>query len=400
MMNKKTILIFACLILVSTGLISAIGITPGRTTLNFEPGIHSEVSFSVINSEHKDMNVVFVVKGNLGEYITLKQSYAEFSSGEESKSFTYLVDLPSKFDKPGLYEGEITALELPKNMEEQGTFVGATVGVITQLHVYVPYPNKYVEAEVNVINDNGKTLFLIPSINRGKLDIGNIKAAIDIYTSLNEKVATIETNSDSLLSLERKELVAEWDANVNPGKYLAIASIIYDNEVVKVEKQFEVGQKLIDILEVSVKNFQLGEIAKFNALVESKWSDELKDVYLNILVYNNEGEIMADFKSPNYDINPLSKEEMVAYWDTVGVHQGTYDGKLILKYGESSVERSIQLKISDNEIEITGVTGKVIVKGKSSGLKWENILIILVIILVIANIVWFVLIKKLLKKKK
>ncbi|MEK6918127.1 MAG: hypothetical protein AABW51_04225 [Nanoarchaeota archaeon] len=399
MINKKIIFVFAFLTLMLISSISAIGITPGRTTLDFEPSAHHEVSFSIINSNHKDMSVVFVVRGNLSNYITLKQTYAEFSSADESKSFTYLVDLPDKFDKPGLQDGEIVALELPKNIKQQGTFVGATVGVASQLYVHVPYPGKYVDAEVNVIQDTGKNLFVIPIINRGKLDIVNVKAIIDIYTSLNEKVATIETDSNSLNSLERKELVAQWGGNVNPGKYLAVVSVIYDGQTTNVEKDFAIGEKLIDLLNISVKDFRLGEIAKFNALVENKWSDQLKDVYLNILVYNNQSEVMADFKSPNYDINGLSKEEMIAYWDTGGVHQGTYDGKLILKYGESSVEKNIQLKISSDSLEIIGVTGKVIVKGKSS-LNVNNLLIILVVGLVIANIVWFVLIKKLLKKRK
>lgn len=396
-MKKIILVLISALVFIQ--LVSSLGITPGRTTINFEPGMHQDVSFTVVNSEKKDMSVAFMVRGELADYITLNQVASEFTSSEESKSFTYSISLPQKFDKPGLHDVEIVVLELPKNLEEKGTFVGATVGVITQLHVQVPYPNKYPDSEVNVLENNGKVLFYVPIINRGKLDIGNVKAIIDIYTSLNEKVATIETNSDSILSLERKELSAQWDANVNPGKYLAVVSIVYDNEVMKVEKEFNVGEKVIDILEVSVKDFHLGEIAKFNALVENKWSDELKDVYLNILVYNDQGETMADFKSPNYDLDALSKKDMVAYWDTIGVRQGTYEGKLSLKYGEKSIDRNIQLKISPDNIEIVGVTGKVIVKGKS-GLNWNNILIIVVVGLVIANIVWFVIIRKLMRKRK
>jgi len=378
---------------------SAIGITPGRTTVNFEPGLQREVSFSVVNSEHKDMGVVFMVRGELAEYVTLKQTYTSFSTSEESKSFTYSVNLPQKFEKPGLYEAEIVALEMPKNLEEQGTFVGATVGVATQLHVYVPYPNKYVEAEVNVMSSGDKINFIIPVTSRGKLDIVNLKAVIDIYTSLNEKVATIETNSISLNSLERKELFAEWTPSVNPGKYMAVVTLLYDNEAVKLEKEFNVGEMMLEIKDIVVRDFQLGEIAKFNALVENKWSDDLKEVYLNILVYNAEGEIMADFKSPTYDIDALAQSEMVAYWDTGGVHQGSYDGKVLLKYGEKSTERNIQLKITDSSIEISGLTGRVVVRG-SGGLNTTTLLLILVIVLVIANVIWFVVVKKFLKRKK
>lgn len=399
MKNNKTLFILASLLLVLTlNIISSIGITPGRTTLNFEPGLHKEVSFSIINSEHKDMSVVFMVTGNLSEVVTLGQTYAEFSSSEDLKSFTYVIDLPEKINTPGNHEIKIVALEMPKDIKEKGTFVGATISVATQLHVYVPYPNKYAEAEVNVIESEGKMLFFIPIVNRGKIGIEDAKAVIDIYTALNEKIVTIETNTESLNSLERKELIAEWEAKVNPGKYFAAVTVIYDNEIITLEKEFRVGEMVLEIQEIVIKDFELGGIAKFDALVENKWSNDLKDVYLNIIVYNNEGEIMADFKSPDYDIPSLSKLEMTAYWDTAGVEKGTYEGKIILKYEDISSERNVQMKITENDIEVIGLTGRVIVQGKGT-FNINNILLILVIFLILVNIVWFVVVKKILKGK-
>ena len=396
---NKNILLLAILILVFTlNNISSLGITPGRTTINFEPGLTQEVPFSIINSENKDMSVVFAVRGELADSVVLTQTYAEFTAAEESKSFSYSVNLPQKVDKPGLYEVEIVALEMPKDIKEKGTFVGATVSVVTQLHIYVPYPDKYLEGEVNAMESDGKTMFFIPITSRGKLDIVNVKAIIDIYTSLNEKVATIETNTDSLNSLERKELVAEWTPE-NLGSYLAVATVVYDNEVLKIEKEFRVGEMVLEVLEVNIKDFELGSIAKFDALVENKWPNDLKDVYLNIIVYNSEGEIMADFKSPTYDLDASSKAELVAYWDTAGVHEGTYDGKLILKYNDKSKERNIQLRITDSSIEVIGLTGHVVVGGKGT-FNLTNILIIVIILLVLINIIWFFVIRRIMNKRR
>jgi hypothetical protein len=399
MKNKNIIFAFAVLLVLTMHSVYCLGITPGRTTVNFEPNLHKEISFSVLNSEHKDMSVVFMVRGNLSGYVALSQTYAEFSADEDSKSFTYTIDLPSKFDKPGKYDVEIVAMEAPKDLKEKGTFVGATVAVVTQLYVYVPYPNKYAEAELNVVESDGKTVFLVPVINRGKLDIVNLKAVIDIYSDTNEKITTLETDTQSLESLKRTELSVPWESNVNPGRYKALVTVMYDNEITTVFKDFNVGEMFLDILEINVKDFRLGEIAKFDTLVENKWSSDLSEVYLNILVYNNEGEVMADFKSPTYDVGALSQADMVAYWDTAGVHKGTYDGKIILKYGQKSTERNIQLKITDDSIEVTGITGRVVVRG-AGGFNLNNILIILVIILIVANIFWFLVIRKFLKKRK
>lgn len=400
MKNRIVFFILASLLIVLTlQNVSGIGITPGRTTINFESGLHKEVQFSIINSQHKDMSVVFMVRGDLADSITLTQTYAEFLSSDDSKSFTYAVDLPARIEKPGLYETEIVALEMPKDIKETGTFIGATISVVTQLHIYVPYPDKYIEGKINVMESDGKTMFFIPIVSRGKLDIVNVKAMIDIYTSLNEKITSIESNTLSLNSLERKELIAEWDADVNPGKYLAVANIVYDNEVLTLRKEFNIGEMALEIEQIIVRDFELGEIAKFDALVNNKWSSDLKDVYLNILVYNEEGEIMADFKSPTYDIGALSKIEMVAYWDTAGVHEGTYDGKVILKFGEESKERNIQMKITDDSIEVIGLTGHVVVKEKGT-FNLNNLLIIAVIFLVVVNIIWFVIVKRILKRKR
>ena len=303
--------------------------------------------------------------------------------------------------EPGKYETEIVALETPKDIKQKGTFVGATVAVITQLHVYVPYPNKYLEAEVNVIEsaEDREIIFLIPVINRGKLDIVDAIALIDIYSGAGDKIKTITSDSVSLASLERKEMVAKWKLDVNPGRYKAVVTLRYDDETTSISKEFNVGEMFLEILEINIKDFELGGIAKFDSFVENKWSEDLKDVYLNIIVYNDEGEIMADFKSPNYEIGALSKMEIIAYWDTAGVKKGTYDGKLILKYGERSTERDIQLKITDDSIKVMGITGHVTVKSRGA-FSLTNILIMVIILLIVVNIIWFIVVKKMMKRRK
>ncbi|MBU0959701.1 MAG: hypothetical protein KKB31_07180 [Nanoarchaeota archaeon] len=399
LLSMLTLVLIFLIIQIST--ISSIGITPGRTSFNYEPNAHKEVSFSVVNTENKDMSVVLFVRGVLNGSVILNRAYDEFSSTDGSKSFVYSLTMPPSMGAPGLYETEIVALEMPRDLQSSGTFVGATVAVVTQLHVYVPYPDKYLEGKMEIISDDdGKTLFFLPVVNRGKLDIVSARATIEIYTALNEKVATVETDYTSVNSLQRAELIGEWIPNVHPGKYLAIATLIYDNEVSEIQKEFNVGEALIEIEELYVNDFSLGEIAKFNALVNNKWSNPIKDSYLNILVYNNDGQVMADFKSPNYNLGALSKSEMVAYWDTAGVHKGTYDGKLVLWYGVKSTEKNIELDISENKIGVSGITGRVLVRGKSEGLGTNTLIIILIGVLIFVNVIWFIIIKKFMRKKK
>ena len=138
--------------------------------------------------------------------------------------------------------------------------------------------------------------------------------------------------------------------------------------------------------------------SKLNVIVENKWADDLKDVYLGIIVFGFQNETIADFKSPTYNINFLEEKEMISYWDTAGVQEGIYNAKIILNYDiGKSIEENVRIQVKQNEIVIFGITGEVIGGSKSNSL--VLILSILVIVLIIANIMWFVIYKRLLKKK-
>ena len=123
-MNKKSFLFCVILffLVVNLSCVFAIGITPGRTTLNFKPGLSKDVSFSILNMEHKEMSVIFTIKGNMSKYITFDNRSVDFSSSEKSKSFSYRVNLPedyTEFGGPGTHKVEIVALEVPKDLAEQ-----------------------------------------------------------------------------------------------------------------------------------------------------------------------------------------------------------------------------------------------------------------------------------------
>ncbi len=404
------VVIFTIIMLVGNAL--ALGITPGRTTINFEPNLKREVPFSLLNNEHKNMQIIFLVQGELNKSITLftgddeklkdkkEKNIVEFTPEQDSKGFRYGVNLPEKLE-PGLHSAEIIALEIPQ-ISEEGTFVGATVAVATQLYVYVPYPGKYIDFDMNVLNhEQGSTAtFVVPVVSRGKLGIGEVRAVIDIYTALNERIATIETDHNSLAPGGRTELSAQWIVDANSGNYIAKVTVFYDGESRSMEKQFSIGESALNIESILVNEFTLGEIAKLQILVENKWNQELKGVFANLLVYNSEDQIMADVKSSAEDIPPLSRKELLAYWDTVGVEEGEYDGKLMVKYGEKSADKNLLLKISADSLDITGVGYAIRGKRGGEGVTLTTILLVLVIILLVVNLAWFVFFRRFVGKKK
>ena len=392
----KLILSLFFVLFISAPLISGLGIIPGKTSLEFEPGAVKKISFSLINSEHKEIAVLFLLRGELNDSITLEKAYTEFNARDEAKSFSFELHMPQKFAEPGNHRGEILALELPKDFQSRGTVVGSTLAVISEVEIHVPYPGKYLDAEVHIVPGK-ETLFLIPVLSRGKLDIGSLKGIVDVYAG-EKKITTLETEEDSLKSLQRKELVTRWKDSP-PGTYTARTSVVYDEQITTVEKDFVLGEGFLEFVSLSVKDFQLGGIAKFTALIENKQAREIPEANLEIKIYNGQREVMADVKSPSSILTALSKSTLIAYWDTVGVKEGSYDGQVILHAGGVTVEKSVQLKVKEDGIDILGITGNVISGGKG-GFNFSAFLVLAVVVLILVNVGWFIVLKKYLRKKE
>ena len=145
----------------------ALGITPARTTFDFSPGMSQTVDFSVLNSEHKELNLVIYAKGELADYISLKENSAVLSAQQESRQFSYTLDLPNDLS-PGLHTADVIALSLPGKSPSSEAYVGAAIAVVTQVYVYVPYPYKYAEADLNIVNAEvgGEAVLIMPVVNR------------------------------------------------------------------------------------------------------------------------------------------------------------------------------------------------------------------------------------------
>ncbi len=375
----------------------ALGITPGRTNFDFAPGQVVDGGFEVINSGGEDNEVVILVQGELNRSVSVSEVSFKLSATETSKRLSYKVTMPQQLE-PGLHTAEIVALQLPKSSGE-GTFVGSAVGVATQIYVYVPYPGKYLETSMNIGSDDN-IKFFIPLISRGDLNVVRAKAIIDIYSSLNEKVTTINTNEIAIKSLERGELVASLEkSQLNPGRYRAVATVVYDEETSTVEKEFTIGDQVLRIKNVEVNDFTLGEIAKFEFLVENTWGEPILGAYLQMQIFNNEKQVMADFKSQTYDISPLESRLMVAFWDTDGVSKGDYDSSVFLKFGQQSLRQDLKLQVSDDEINVVGV-GYVISDSRGSGGNTTIIVLSTIVgVLILINLLWFLVLRKRFKKK-
>lgn len=393
---KWICLIFISLVF-SLGLVSALGVTPAMRTLEFKAGETVSGSFTIVNSGHENMDLSVSVGGDLNASVSVKDKVFTISSSEDSKIVEYDMTMPAELG-PGPHTADIIVMQNLGQQQKGGTTIGSALAVKTQLSVFQPYPGKYLEAALNIDGSSkgGQVTFTIPMVNKGQWDIESVKANIDIYDGHDNKVESFNTDEISILSGERKELVANWAAEIPAGIYKAIVTLIFDENTVKLEGVFNVGEVDVELQEVNVKQFSLGSIAKFEMLVENKWSEPVRQIYSQTQVFSSKGDVLAEFKSPTYDIDPLTKRIFVSYWDTGGVKVGTYDASVLLKYGDKSSKKDLKFNVMDDRIEVSGL-GYVISSAGSSGSTSERLLMILlvvVVILVVVNLGWFLMLRK------
>lgn len=382
--------------------VSALGISPGRNSIDFAPGLEREVEFSVVNSDGKNMDIAFTVEGELAEYVTLTNDVESFSLSDSSKSFKYNLKLPQTLS-PGLHKADVVVLELPEGLEDSGMVVSATVSVVTQVYVYVPYPGKYIESvfEIVSVEDTNAIEFHIPFVSRGEESIQKISAVVDVFDG-DKKIISLDTNSLSVNSKERKELFINWNPDVTPGGYRAVATIDYDGNKVTYEKDFVVGPEEMSLLGISVNDFKLGDVAKIRILVQNRLKETVKSVFANLGISTPELEEISNLKSESYDIPGESNKELIVYWDTEDVEKGLYNSELRIHQDDKTINKNFKVAVSDDAISFTGI-GFVVASDGEGKVSMSTILIIVIGLLVLVNLLWFVIWmknKKSVSKKK
>ena len=386
---KPILLIIVILVLASQAY--ALGIAPSHIDVIFEPGLEKTIQLKVMNNVHKDFDVVIYAEGELAEYITIENPTIKLSKDEDSKIISYKVKLPQSFEKQGLHEAKVVVREIPKETKG-GTTITAAVAVVSKLKVMVPYKGKYAEIKLFVTNfkENEESNFAVEVKNLGTQDILEAYAIVNIYDPSNNKVATVTSNKESIESKDNEILIAKWKPNLKSGNYRAVATLMYDNLNTRDEKSFSIGTMFLDINSITVDNFKLGGIAKFDILVENEWNEEVPQVYADTSIGNEKGKIYSTYKTSNVDIPAFGQQEINSFLDTSKLSVGRYKLNVDLNYLSQKAGMIFDIMVEQNKIT-ANLAGRAIIDEESEEspaiIKSIYILIFLIIILIIFNIV-------------
>lgn len=343
---------------------------PSLFNIDFESNFRQEYGYYITNNGNSVLYLEMNVTGYLAEYITLDTNSAVLEPGE-TKGFSFLLELPSEVEKPGVHDNHLLVMEgLPEG--ETGTMIGGRVAIDVPINIRVPYPGKYLEAtlSVNDVQVGEVVNFVVKVSNFGKEDLFGLTSIVDIYLK-DGKVGSASSESFDILNSEIKELVLDWDsANSKPGIYVAKAIVDYDGKSAKAEASFKIGDTIIEILNISGSEMERGRINKLDIVAQSVWNERIDDVYAQLDVDTGKGVLQSRSESLNFE--PWGIRTFEIFLDTKDVEIGDYKAKLTIFYLDKTTEKEFSVKI---------------VKSKLGGIfSIQTILILIIAILVIINL--------------
>lgn len=369
---------YLLLLLLTAAQAMAIGIAPGEIDANFG----SIKKVLIINNQHKDMQVAVYAEGELAEYIEISEAMIDFKSDEDMKEILVTIN-NIEGAKPGKIKADLIAIELPSG---KGSGIAARQAVISSIVVNVPYPGKYAEAELKLPQATADEAlgFAVEVKNLGGQDILSAKARVDIYSPTNELLASLQTTELEVKTGESRELVARYSSGLPRGKYYVKAELVYDGNKVPMEGILEIGSMLIELKSIYAKDFRLGEIAKFDLLIESKWNEELPHVYADLTIRDQYGNTETTFKTSEISLSPMSVGLLNAYWDTQEVAPGDYQATVMLHFLGDNVQKTMSFRVREDAIDIDLMPTAKAVDGDLPTRR-DSLIIMLIVISVLIN---------------
>ncbi len=388
-MQVNIALVIMLVILLSASTL-AFGVTPARKILEYDEGLKAEYQVKVINKEGGDFKVSAYAEGPLAEYISFDKQIVDILDEQLEVPITVSVNIPDGVDLVGMQKSNVVLAQMPIGVDSSKT-VSTFLAAASEVQVNFPYPGRYFDARVYISESQvGEPVHItIAGINLGMRDITSLSANIQILGPTNEVLADLKTNSVSVPSGQEGRLDIHWHDAQHAGIYMAKITIEYDGKEKIIEKIFDVGNIFILIRDMVVERFKLGEIAKLEFFLESKWNKRIQNVFGDVSIFDKYGNKVTRFRTSSAYLDPMAKEILPGFWDTTGVNVGEYDINIDLLYEGKKTSKLFETVVSVDSIRKKEdiLTGNVVYKTRD-GVKIDPI-IMLVIGLIAINIVFF-----------
>jgi hypothetical protein len=336
-MKKKSLFFIVFFVFVFFGCVNvyALGLTPAKVIVNFQPDSEFDVKFTVLGSG-KPLKVY--ADGPFKEYVSFDKE--NVTGGQ---SFTANVYLPTETKNYGDNRLYIRVEEIPEATQGIGTKL--SVGAL--ILIKVPYPGQYAEIfryNVNDVNVGEPVNISIIVVNLGQENIA-ANAKTTIKNSRNETVEVIDLGNRFIDTTNQEIFTYLLDtSSYRPGTYNTTAIVDYGQELLKEEKGFRIGTLFVNITNYTRKVEQ-GKISKFMIRIKSKWNDDIENVYATVNVTKG-GNSTDFFKTPSISLNAWNEAELFGFLNAENVKAGIYGINISLFYNGEVTSKIAEVEIT------------------------------------------------------
>ena len=144
----------------------------------------------------------------------------------------------------------------------------------------------------------------------------------------------------------------------------------------------------MNLISVEVNDFTLGQVAKFEILLENLWNTPINNFFIEMNVFDDNNNIKTTYTTPLNSIDSLAKKKLYSYWDTKNIDIGQYLANIKIHYNGNSIEENYYLSVSQDKIS-TSLTGKVINTSNETQGNLTATLIIIVLINIVVTVFFY-----------
>lgn len=381
------------LILIAVKPVLGIGIGPAYHEIEYEPDSVVTLSFRIVNEEQKEQSIrLYLDEDSIG-LIELEAENVNLKEDEPETTVKYSFKMPDNL-APGehIYEVMIFSDDSSDAGNPNSINMQTNIALKHKIKVSVPYPEKHLTAEMFIKKEaNNRINFRIALYNTGTKDLSNIKGLIMIFDPGGNQILSIASNEIALESSDSSKLVVELKQELLLGSYIVKALVSYDGESLELEKNLDIGDPLIEILNLGVNSFKLGSIAKLDMILKNRWNRDISDIEPSMTIYDDRGNRLTEYGSKKINMSAGTTSNVPIYWDTVDMPAGEYIAEANIRYLGRINQKVFDLFVETDKITVKGgpkITGEAVTL---TGIDFKGILfsvlIGLIMILVIVKLV-------------
>lgn len=303
-MKRLALLLLVCALLIQS--VAAIGISPPKASINFQPESSGAFDVLIINSRAHPIDAVPTVSGDLAQYFTA-ETVRVGGRGRQSAEIAFA--LPQDIT-PGNHRQIIWYVE-EFHDPDAGMFATRTrVGLI--IDVWKPYPGRYATMTLTPqhVRTGERTNIRADIASRGDQPLsGELRVTVRTPEGglVDEYIMpdfAVGANSDKHHYFEVRS--EDW----KPGKYQVTGAYDYGAGVAEAEASLKLGEQTAIINSVTDAMYLSTAVNRFDVEVESMWNDPLPELSASLQLGANSG------RTPSITLAGFETKSLTGYWET------------------------------------------------------------------------------------